>query len=262
MKNFMQRVITGVIMLVFLMITIFLGKRTLFLLALFVTSVGFYELNHVLIKWNSKAIAHLALPAGIAVLVSFFMGRPDLALVALVFLLMASGVYVVLHPHLHAKNAIGSVFAVLYLFVPFGMLLQLPAAHWLYLVILASWGTDTFAYVFGMLFGKHKLIPSVSPKKTVEGAVGGSLSGAILTAVLFSYWNLPNPLLAALLVLVASVFAQFGDLFASKIKRNSGLKDYGRIFLGHGGVLDRFDSMLFVIPVLYAFSILISALGW
>ena len=138
----------------------------------------------------------------------------------------------------------------------------MPNSIYVYLVWIAAWGTDTFAYIFGMLFGKHKLIPSVSPKKTVEGAVGGTLSCVALSVLLLNQMGAKNLLPAATMMLMASVLSQFGDLFASKIKRESGIKDYGEIFLGHGGVLDRFDSMLFVIPFLYTMSRWLNLLGW
>lgn len=169
-------------------------------------------------------------------------------------LLITLGVFTVTHQATHAKNAIGALFTMVYIFLPFGLLMDMPDVLYIYLVVIAAWGTDTFAYVFGMLFGKHKLIPSVSPKKSVEGAVGGTISSIVLAVLLLRYLSPGSMLQWVVIMLFASILGQFGDLFASKIKRESGLKDYGTIFLGHGGVLDRFDSMLFVIPYLYTIS--------
>lgn len=126
-----------------------------------------------------------------------------------------------------------------------------------YLVLLpfiAAWACDSLAYTVGVFFGKHKLAPSVSPKKTIEGSLGGLLGGAggvvlmgyILTTlgdVTVQY--LPLALVGAL----AAVAGQLGDLSMSLIKRNVGIKDYGKLFPGHGGVLDRFDSVLFTAPI-------------
>ncbi|MEA4831831.1 Phosphatidate cytidylyltransferase [bioreactor metagenome] len=126
------------------------------------------------------------------------------------------------------------------------------------LVFVGAWMTDTFAYFCGRLFGKHKLIPEISPKKTFEGALGGIIFcvlafwayGAILTNLRGDIeFNLFGMLFTGL---ITSVVAQFGDLLASAIKRNFGSKDYGMIFPGHGGVLDRFDSILTVAPFLLA----------
>ena len=121
------------------------------------------------------------------------------------------------------------------------------------LPLLAAWGADTCALFAGMLFGKHKLAPVVSPKKTVEGAVGGVVGGAVLVLIAALIMNalmgLEMPVWAALVLGAAgAVLGEVGDLSFSVIKRQTGIKDYGHIFPGHGGVLDRFDSVLFVAP--------------
>ena len=119
------------------------------------------------------------------------------------------------------------------------------------LVFLGAWICDTFAYFTGMLFGKHKLIPELSPKKTVEGSVGG-ITFTVLAFLLYgliceSAFSLEaNYLVLALSGLVLSVISQLGDLFASLIKREYGVKDYSKLLPGHGGIMDRFDSILAV----------------
>ena len=126
---------------------------------------------------------------------------------------------------------------------------------WLLMPFVLSFSCDTFAYLAGRMFGRQKLAPAVSPKKTVEGAVGG-LAGNLLCGLLFAF--LMNRFLGesvgygtmAVLSLLCAFAAQAGDLSFSLIKRQYGVKDYGRIFLAHGGVLDRFDSVLFVAPVI------------
>ena len=125
----------------------------------------------------------------------------------------------------------------------------------LLLPLLFSFASDTGAFFAGRSLGKHKLAPRVSPHKTVEGALGGlaanALSGALFALVMNGALDYSIPYLAIALVgLACSVVAQLGDLSFSLIKREFGIKDYGRIFLEHGGVLDRFDSVLFVAPAL------------
>ena len=141
------------------------------------------------------------------------------------------------------------------------MLRQLPAALGLddhmgaqlvFFAALLTWATDTGAYLFGVAFGRHKLIPRISPKKTVEGAVGGLLAAG-LCGWLCAKGLTPflTPLAATVVGLIVGVMAQLGDLVESMIKRDAGIKDSAELIPGHGGILDRFDSMLFTVPVLY-----------
>lgn len=124
----------------------------------------------------------------------------------------------------------------------------------LILAILVGTVTDIAAYFIGKGFGKHKLAPVLSPKKTVEGSVGGILATALLLTGLTALWqkNIHYGVLVLYLV-TASIVGQFGDLALSSVKRISGIKDYGNLLPGHGGILDRFDSMLFVLPYTYLF---------
>lgn len=120
--------------------------------------------------------------------------------------------------------------------------------------LVIAWGSDSFAYFAGRAFGRHKLAPVISPKKTVEGAVGGVLGAMVLVLVLMIAFNRPEdqslPLWGAVLLgAVGAAIGQIGDLSFSIIKRQCGIKDYSQIFPGHGGVLDRFDSVIFVAPV-------------
>ncbi len=137
------------------------------------------------------------------------------------------------------------------------LLRDMPYGQYIYfLPFIISWMTDTFAYFSGMLFGKHKLIPTVSPKKTVEGAVGGTLFGVLLT-LLYGFIigqvsdASPNYLAIGIVALVVSLLSQCGDLIMSLIKRKFEIKDYGKLFPGHGGVLDRFDSIIITASFIY-----------
>ena len=126
---------------------------------------------------------------------------------------------------------------------------------YLLLPFILSFACDTFAYFAGRAFGKHKLAPKVSPKKTVEGSIGG-MAGNVACGLIFAFvmdrWfgGSIGYGAMALLALLCSIVAQVGDLSFSLIKREFGIKDYGHLFLEHGGVLDRFDSVLFVTPVI------------
>lgn len=129
---------------------------------------------------------------------------------------------------------------------------------YLWVALCIPWVADTLAYFTGRFFGKHKLCPNISPKKTVEGAIGGVASTGIVAVVVYGFvkgWDV----LPLVLVFVASVLLAivsiFGDLFASVVKRHFDVKDYGKLFPGHGGVMDRFDS---TIPVAILMSVLVS----
>jgi len=118
------------------------------------------------------------------------------------------------------------------------------------LVVISSWICDTFAYFTGRAFGKHKLAPVLSPKKSVEGAVGGTMFAALFGGILALITH-GNIAVFAVVAGAGAVVSQFGDLFASGIKRDQGIKDYGKVIPGHGGILDRFDSIIITAPVIY-----------
>lgn len=128
---------------------------------------------------------------------------------------------------------------------------------WILLAFLLTWSTDVGGYIFGKLWGKRKLTAELSPNKTWEGSFGGIILTLVVLLLFNYFYEIETSSFAYLLVLAfsASIAAQFGDLFVSAVKRFCGVKDAGKIIPGHGGVLDRFDSFLLVVPVLYFFLI-------
>lgn len=137
-----------------------------------------------------------------------------------------------------------------YLDMPFVSVNMGPLILWL--LLLCTWASDTFAYFAGRSFGKRKIVPTISPNKTLEGFVGGFI-GCIATGIVYAaIMNLPIQV-GFIIALLVGIFAPFGDLFESKIKRTCGVKDSGLLLPGHGGVLDRFDSLLFSAPVVYIY---------
>lgn len=120
-----------------------------------------------------------------------------------------------------------------------------------WLIFLTAFGTDVMAYFTGYAFGKHKLCPTISPKKTIEGSIGG-IVGSVILCGLFGYILIPRLLMHCIIIgVLGGVVSQFGDLTASIFKRKMGIKDYGNLIPGHGGILDRFDSVLFTAPMIY-----------
>ena len=129
---------------------------------------------------------------------------------------------------------------------------------YVWFIFILAYATDTFAYFSGKLFGKHKLIPKISPNKTIEGAIGGII-GAVISCEIYLFYlgetKYVIPIIAV--AIVGSILSQLGDLFASSIKRLFDVKDYGKLIPGHGGVLDRIDSVLFTAPFVYYAFVLI-----
>jgi phosphatidate cytidylyltransferase len=128
-----------------------------------------------------------------------------------------------------------------------------PGAACIWLAFIGTWASDTLAYFVGSKIGRRKLCPAISPGKTIEGAAGG-LAGSIIGVVIFSFFIKLALAHAIMIGIVVGLAAQLGDLFESSIKRFAGVKDSGQLLPGHGGVLDRFDSILFAVPVVYYYN--------
>ena len=187
--------------------------------------------------------------------VAWYYERPDhIALLMLLEAVFFFGYAIVKGGEVKFNQIMAALFGGFAIGYAFSAFLRLNAMGlsrgWLLLPFILSFACDTFAYFVGCSIGKHKLAPKVSPKKSVEGSIGG-LAGNVLCGLLFafivggiSYGNM------VILALACGVVAQIGDLSFSLIKREYGVKDYGKLFLAHGGVLDRFDSVLFVAPVI------------
>ena len=127
----------------------------------------------------------------------------------------------------------------------------------MWFVLLCSWGSDTCAYAVGVLIGRHKMTPKLSPKKSVEGAIGGIVGAALLcmlyTQLVINVYTYETFSLvqAALLGAVGAIVSMVGDLAASAIKRDHDIKDYGKLIPGHGGIMDRFDSVIVTAPIIF-----------
>ncbi|SEC87302.1 phosphatidate cytidylyltransferase [Tenacibaculum sp. MAR_2009_124] len=146
-----------------------------------------------------------------------------------------------------------------YIIFPFIFLMQLPIINGTYnpylviYIILLIWTNDSFAYLIGKNFGKTKLFESVSPKKTIEGFIGGFAFAIIVACVISNYSSLFSLIDWILIAIIVSVFGTFGDLVESKFKRQAKVKDSGTIMPGHGGLLDRLDSLFFLSPFVYLY---------
>lgn len=265
-----QRIITAVVALVILFIVICFFETPVFNIAIGVLSaIAVFELLHSTgyIK-NRLLLAICTLFAFVYPLLHFKVFNPHIILVSIFFLIALGFCYLIFHKEIMLPTICTGFLVSLLIPVVFSVSIVIrdryyPDGLFFYLLALGGgWLTDSGAYFVGVFFGKHKLAPKISPKKTIEGAIGGILTtvaGYLLLGLLYySYLSsigdevqIAYPVLAVG-ALVCAVAAILGDLFASVIKRQTGIKDYGNIFPGHGGVMDRFDSVLFVSPVIYA----------
>jgi phosphatidate cytidylyltransferase len=268
-----QRIITAIILcLVAIPVCIFSGTIVFPIAMAFIGFMGVYEMLGCMgTRDNIFAAAPLyglsiVVPFGVRYFGDFLRHNANvIVLVLLVYALYLLGIWVfsyeknqkmdmnpILASSLIGLYIIGATSSIVMVRDSFG------GEYYWYFIFIGAWITDTFAYFTGMLFGKHKLIPNVSPKKTVEGAIGGVVFcmiffvgyGAIVNSL--TPYNISLGLIALAGILSALV-SMIGDLSMSVIKRTYGIKDYGKIFPGHGGVLDRFDSILAVAIVIALF---------
>jgi phosphatidate cytidylyltransferase len=257
-----QRIISGLCMAPFL-ILLYLGSYWLAAMCIFVGFVGvreFYNGFRAMDIHPSSGIAYTAL-----FVLYFIHGMwPDsyeLILAWLVAVIMVSSIYMFNVKKYHPVDAMATMVGIIYIeFFSFHVTLvdqTGPYAILVWLVVLAAFGSDIFAYFTGVFLGKHKLCPDLSPKKTIEGAVGGVIGSAVVCG-LFGYFVCPYLLVHCIIIgFVGSVISMCGDLTASAYKRKMGIKDYGNLIPGHGGIMDRFDSTLFTAPFVYYYIVIV-----
>ena len=258
---FKTRLLSGIVLVIIAFATIFLGGDVLFATLLIISLIGVSELYKV-VKIEK---APLGIVGYIGVVAYYFLIRAqkkeDLMMFAIILLILVMAVYVFAFPKYVSEQVMTAYFGVFYVAIMLSYIYQTrllkDGLFLVGLVFLCSWGCDTCAYCVGVLIGKHKMAPVLSPKKSIEGAVGGVLGAALLGAIYAAATGAYNPnpahtpLIYAIICGVGALVSMVGDLAASAIKRNQGIKDYGKLIPGHGGILDRFDSVIFTAPVIY-----------
>lgn len=258
---FTTRLISGIVLVILAVLVVGAGGNLLFAVTALISMIGLFELYRVL-KIEKTSLAAIGYGAAVYYYVLLWMGwEKYVTLMAIGALMLLMAVYVFTFPKYKTEQVTAAFFGVFYVAMMLSYLYQvrrMPDGKYLvWLIFLSSWGCDTCAYCVGMLIGKHKMAPIVSPKKSVEGAIGGVAGSAVLGLLYAKVLGgnmaeVGNPMLAcALACAIAAVISQVGDLAASAIKRNHDVKDYGHLIPGHGGILDRFDSMIFTAPAIY-----------
>ena len=254
---FKTRLLSGIVLVAVALLTIISGGYVLFFTLLGISLIGMQELYKVMKvredHFNALEIAGYLGAVIYYVLMSLDFEKYGMMGVIISFM-MFMFVYVFTYPKFKADQVMPAFFGVVYVAVMLSFIYvtrNLPDGKYLvWLIFLCSWGCDTCAYCVGMLIGKHKMAPILSPKKSVEGGVGGVAGAALLGAI---YAAATGGKIAeyALICAVGALSSMVGDLAASAIKRNQGIKDYGKLIPGHGGILDRFDSVIFTAPAIY-----------
>ena len=260
----LKRILSSVIAFPLLAMIIVTGGLPLKLVMIVVSAIGMGELYNAI---NSKlGIENVISFAFIGVYYYFIDNITADSMIMLLSLYMIANLVclVFFHGKIDPTHCAVNIFGFFYVgFLLSGIYLTRMhnyGQYFVWLIFICAWACDTFAYFTGVLIGKHKLTPILSPKKTVEGAIGGVI-GAMLVAVVYGYFasrftviddDINLVFFCAVVAGFGSIFAQLGDLTASAIKRHTGIKDYGKIIPGHGGIIDRFDSVMFTAPIVYA----------
>lgn len=258
---FKTRLLSGILLVLIALATIISGGDILFATLVIISLIGMSELYKILHIHNQMlGIAGYLATLGYYVLLRLD-GKEYMMMYAIGVLVILMAVYVFSFPKYRSEQVMLAFFGMFYVSVMLSYVYQTrmleQGAYLVWLVILCSWGCDTCAYCVGMLIGKHKMAPKLSPKKSVEGGIGGVLGAALLGAAYAAVLNHFAPEADAsvwqyaLICGVGGIISQIGDLAASAIKRNHEIKDYGKLIPGHGGILDRFDSVIFTAPIIY-----------
>jgi len=240
---------------IFLELTYLGGPYTAFLVVL-LTLLSLWEFLQLGEHLGLHPWYKLTTVVAVVWLIGLFIGGKEWMMPALVFwLLIGLGRLALTYPKTLFLEASFNLLSILYTVVllsHFYLLRQLPRGlEWTFLTILLVWATDIGAYLIGKRFGRHLLAPQVSPKKTIEGSLGGLV---FCIVVAFAFWRLVGGtswVTYMIVAVIVGISAQIGDLFESALKRSAGVKDSGKLIPGHGGVLDRFDSLIFALPLVY-----------
>lgn len=254
MTDLQKRVSTGIVGIAILILIFYLGLNAIKFSIFVITIEAIRELYNALINKGIKLYLPSLLVGALITFVFSILDK-NLTFALVLYFIFNSSLYVLLKDYSLSNYSFTNM-AYFYLVFFLNLLGSLDDIYIIISAFVIAFSTDTFAYFVGSTFGKHKLIERVSPNKSVEGALGGTFFAIILTSVYFTLLNKYNyiydiNILVILLIMLASIAGQFGDLFASKIKRYTGIKDYAQILPGHGGILDRFDSLIFISPLVF-----------
>lgn len=264
---FKTRLLSGILLVIIALATIISGGDVLFATLMLISFIGMTEIYKVL----EISGTFLGIVGYIGSAVYYALLRAEktewIVMFIIAYLIAIMMIYVFAYPKYRSEQIMLAFFGLFYVAFMLSYVYQtrmLPqGAFIVWLVFICSWGCDTCAYCVGMLFGKHKMAPKLSPKKSMEGAVGGVIGAALLGVLYAVCMNRffasaeAGILQYAIICGVGALISMVGDLAASAIKRNHDIKDYGNLIPGHGGILDRFDSVIFTAPIIYYMAVML-----
>lgn len=259
---FKTRLISGIVLVALALLLIITGGNVLLISTAVIAMIGLYELYRVF-GIERELIGFAGYLATLIFYCNlYFNFLPEAWIFAIAYLVVLMFIYVFSYPKYRTEQVLAAFLGIFYVGVMLSYIYQTReistnGKYIVWLIFLCSWGCDTCAYCVGKLFGKHKMTPKLSPKKSWEGAIGGVVGAALLTVIYGFVFRtqmgiqLKEIILLALISAVGAVISMIGDLTASAIKRNYDIKDYGKLIPGHGGIMDRFDSVIFTAPIIY-----------
>lgn len=264
---FRTRLLSGVIILAVAITIIVLGGNVLFVSLFLISLIGMMELYRIE-SVHKSFLGILGYLAGAAyyLLIYFHLMQYEMMLF-IFFLMLIMFAYVFWFPKYSTEQIAVTFLGLFYVSIMLSYIYQVrmlgKGELIVWMIFIGAWGSDTCAYAVGVLIGKHKIAPKLSPKKSLEGCIGGIIGAAALGAIFAAVFHIKifgvehPPIMFAIIGAASSVISQIGDLAASAIKRNHDIKDYGTLIPGHGGILDRFDSIIFTAPIVYYLAILL-----
>ena len=255
------RIISGVVLVAILIPTLLLGGNFMLAVLSVVSTGGVFDLLRAHGQ-HKKKISSIAYLANLVFYLLIALKIESFFIVEMIIIfLMLLMVYVVAYPDYKFTDVAIPLVAFIYAGVFMSYIYRIreseAGVYLVFIIFISSWLCDTFAYFSGVFLGKHKAFPKLSPKKTWEGCFGGVIGATVVALVLSIIFSdkltgFSQPvLMVTVIVFVSSILSIFGDLSASAIKRENNIKDYSNLIPGHGGIMDRFDSVIFISPIIF-----------
>lgn len=257
--NLIKRTLGGALILFILIAITYFGKTSLAIGFTIFSLIAIKELTDAFSKIDFRFNKALLYICDLIVMAASFYEKKELFAIGLILSFAIIFGILIFDQHTNLEDILAHIFILFYVAGLMGSIVRTREIKFLWMLYITSWGSDTFAYLTGSLIGKKKIaaVSHISPNKTLAGSIGGVL-GAVILNLIYNNYAILNLNISLIIIFAAlgAILSQIGDLVASYIKRKTGIKDFGNLIPGHGGIMDRFDSMIFIAPLFYLFSVL------